>query len=52
MHPRPALADLRNDARHLLDRAIAARDIRTPLAGQQQVSATEHIERQVAVLVV
>ena len=52
MHPRPALADLRNDARHLLDRALAARDIRAPLAGQQQVPAAEHIERQVAVLVV
>jgi len=48
VHTWPALADLRNDACHLLDRASAARDIRSALAGQQQVPAAEHIERQVA----
>ena len=42
MHPRPALADLRNDARHLLDRAVAARNVGKPLAGQQQVPTAEH----------
>src|SRR5207344_1663157 len=47
-HARPAPADLGNDARHLLDRAITARDVRTPLAGQQQVPTAEHVERQVA----
>jgi hypothetical protein len=48
-HARPAPADLGNDARHLLDRPITARDVRTPLAGQQQVPTAEHVERQVAV---
>ena len=52
MHPRPALADLRNDARHLLDRAVAARDVGKPLAGQQQVPTAEYVERQVAVFIV
>ena len=33
-HTRPAPADLRNDASHLLHRARAARDIGTPLARQ------------------
>jgi hypothetical protein len=49
-HPRPALADLGDNARHLLDRAGAGRHVRTPLAGQQQVPAAEHVERQIAVL--
>ena len=35
--------------RDLFDRAITARDVRTPLAGQQQVPTAEHVERQVAV---
>ena len=51
-HTRPALADLGDNARHLLDSAVTARDIRTPLAGQQQVPAAEHVERQVAVLII
>jgi hypothetical protein len=38
------LTDLRNDPRHFFDRAIAAADVRTPLPGQQQVSAAEHVE--------
>ena len=52
MHARPALTDLRDDARHLFDRAVTARDVRAPLAGQQQVPTAEHVERQVAVLIV
>ncbi len=51
-HPRPLLTDLRDNARHLLDGAVAARDVRTPLPGQQQVPAAEHVERQIAVFVV
>ena len=47
-HARPRLADLADDARHLFDRAIAAGNIRTPLPGQQQMPAAEHVERQVA----
>jgi hypothetical protein len=31
-------------------RAITARDVRTSLAGQQQVPTAEHVERQMAVL--
>ena len=49
---RPLPADLGDDACHLLDRAIAAGDVGAPLPGQQQVPAAEHVERQVAVLVV
>ena len=32
-HAWPTPADLGNDARHLLDRAVTARDVRTPLGG-------------------
>ena len=52
VHARPALTDLRDDARHLFDRAVTARDVGAPLAGQQQVPTAEHVERQVAVLIV
>jgi hypothetical protein len=51
-HPRPRLADLGDDAYHLLDRAIAAGNVRTSLPGQQQMPAAEHIERQVAVAII
>ena len=47
---RPFLADPRDNARNLFNRTITARDVRTPLAGQQQVPTAEHVERQVAVL--
>jgi hypothetical protein len=47
---RPFLADPSDNARDLFDRAITARDVGTPLAGQQQVPPAEHVERQVAVL--
>jgi hypothetical protein len=50
MRARPFLADPRDNARDLLDRAITARDVGTPLAGQQQVPAAEHVEQQVAAL--
>ena len=33
-HPPPFLADLRDNARYLFDRTVAARDVRAPLAGQ------------------
>ena len=46
---RPFLADPRDNARNLSNRTITARDVRTPLAGQQQVPTAEHVERQVAV---
>jgi transposase len=52
VHPRPLSANLRNDARHLLDRASAAGDVRTPLSRQQQVPAAEHVERQITVFVI
>jgi hypothetical protein len=46
------LADLGDNARHLLDGAVTARDIRTPLTAQQQVPAAEHVERQVTVFII
>src|SRR5947207_15228634 len=51
-HPRPRLADLSDDARHLLDRAGAAGDVGAALLREQQVSAAEHVERQIAVAIV
>ena len=39
----PFLADPRDNTRDLFDRAITARDVRTPLAGQQQVPTAEHV---------
>ena len=51
-HPSPLPADLGDDACHLLDRAIAAGDVGAPLPGQQQVPAAEHVERQVAELII
>jgi hypothetical protein len=46
------LAYLRNNTCQLPDRAVAARNIRPPLAGQQQVPAAEHVKRQIAEFVV
>ena len=51
-HPSPLPADPGDDACHLLDRAIAAGDVGAPLPGQQQVPAAEHVERQVAELII
>jgi hypothetical protein len=48
VHTWPALADLRNDTCHRLDRAGAARNIRAALADQLQVQAAEHPEPLVA----
>ena len=49
---RPAGADAGDHARHLLDRAVRRVQARTPQLGDQQMAATEHVERQVAVAVV
>jgi hypothetical protein len=49
---RPLPADLGDDAGDLLDRPLAAGGVRPPLPGQQQVATAEHVERQVAVLVI
>jgi hypothetical protein len=51
-HPPPFLADLRDNARYLFDRTVTARDVRAPLAGQQQVPTAEHVERQITVLLI
>jgi hypothetical protein len=51
-HPRPAGADLADDARYLLDRAGRGVDVRAPELRRQQVAAAEDVERQVAVAVV
>ena len=48
----PALADARDDARHLVRRASAGVDVGAPQLGRQQVVAAEDVERQVAVAVV
>ena len=52
LHPRPARADLRHDARHLLDRPGAAVDVRAPQLRRQKMPAAEHVKRQIAVAVV
>jgi hypothetical protein len=51
-HFLPLLADLRHDAGNRLDRAGAGVDVRAAQLGQQQVPAAEHIERQIAVIVI
>ena len=48
-HLRPACPDLAHQPRHRLDRAGAGVDVRPPQLGDQQVIATEDVERQVAV---
>src|SRR6266699_3595706 len=50
--PRPAGADARDHARHLLDRAGRRIHVGAPQLGDQQVTAAEHVERQIAVAVV
>ena len=50
--PRPAGADLADDARDLLDRPRAGVDVRAAQFGRQQMPAAEDVERQVAVAVV
>ena len=50
MRARAFLADLRDNARDLFNRAITARDVRALLAGQQQVPTAEQVESRVAAL--
>jgi hypothetical protein len=47
---RPRLADLGDDARHLLD--LASANVGTALPRERQVAAAEHVERQIAVAIV
>lgn len=51
-HPRPAGADLADDAGDLVDRPGRGVDVGTPQPRRQQVAAAEDVERQVAVGVV
>ena len=51
-HPRPAGADLADDARDLLHGAGRGVDVGAAQLGRQQVPAAEDVERQVAVAVV
>ena len=51
-HLGPAAADLGNDARHRLDRAVRRIQARAPQLGVQQVAPAEHVKRQIAVAVV
>ena len=51
-HARPALADAGDDPRHLLDRPGAGVDVGATQFGREQMPAAEHVERQVAVVVV
>ena len=51
-HLRPALADARDNARHLVCRAGVGVDVRSPQLRRQQLVATEGVERQIAVAVV
>jgi hypothetical protein len=48
-HLGPALADLRDDARRLLDRARRRVDVGGPQLRRQQVATAEDVERQIAV---
>ena len=51
-YPGPAGAEWRDDTRHFLHRAGAGIDIRPAQFGGQQMTATEDVERQIAVAVV
>src|SRR3954469_10283884 len=51
-HPRPAGADLADDARHFLHRSGRAVDVGAAQLGRPQVPTAEDVERQVAVAVV
>src|SRR5690606_13131365 len=50
--PRPAPADLADDARDFLDRTRRRVLVGSPEQGSQQVAATVDVERQIAVAVV
>jgi DDE family transposase len=51
-NPGPAAANLGNDARHRLDRAVRRIQARAPQLGVQQMASAEHVKRQIAVAVV
>jgi hypothetical protein len=51
-HLGPAAANLDNDARHRLDRAVRRIQARAPQLGIQQMASAEHVKRQIAVAVV
>ena len=51
-HPRPAGAEVADDARHLLDRPGAGVDVGTAQFGRQEVPVAEDVKRQVAVAIV
>ena len=50
--PAASGADLRDDPRHLLHRTRRRVDVGAPQLGHQQMTAAEHVERQIAVAVV
>jgi hypothetical protein len=52
LHPRPTGADLADDASHFILGAGGRVDVRAPELGREQVPATEHVQRQIAVAVV
>ena len=52
LDPRPARADLADDARDLVHGAGRGIDVRAPELGREQVPAAEHVQRQIAVAVV
>src|SRR5271169_5662080 len=51
-HPRPALAYLADDPRHLRDRPRGPVDVRAAQLGRQQMPPAEHVKRQIAVAVI
>ena len=51
-HPRPPTPNLRDDARHLLDRAVRRIQGGTPQLGEEQMAPAEHVEGQIAVAIV
>jgi hypothetical protein len=50
-HPRPAGAEVADDARHLLDRPGAGVDVGTAQFGRHEVSVAEDVKRQVAIVI-
>ena len=51
-HPRPRLPNVPDDPLDLLNAATRRIDVRAPQLGREQMSATEDVERQIAVTVV
>jgi hypothetical protein len=49
---RPAPADLGNDARHRLHRAVRRIEARAPQLGVQQMTSAKHVKRKIAIAVV